>query len=258
MKYVKSKDKTPIAYEEIGRGTGLIIIGGSLADHQMYHPLAVELSKKFAVYNYDRRNRGMSGASQTLSVESELDDLETLITLSKDSNILFGHSAGAAMAIRAAAKGMDIKKLILADLPYSILDDNKEDKAVKFSQEYHEIKRLIKNNDQEDAVRFFLKDFGMSEQELDGFLASEGGQSAIKLSLTLPVDYAILGDGLTPSELLRKVELPTLILTSDYALPAAQDTMKYLSNSSVQILEAPIHMASAEDIANRISNFIYS
>lgn len=63
------KDKFPsddvmISYERLGNGQGLIIVGGSLADHNMYHPLALELSKHFTVYNYDRRNRGMSDSAE--------------------------------------------------------------------------------------------------------------------------------------------------------------------------------------------------
>lgn len=256
MKYIKSKDGTQIAYEKLGSGSGLVIVGGSLADHQMYNPLAVELSKKFTVYNYDRRNRGMSGASERHSFETELEDLETLMAITKDSKVLYGHSAGAALAIRAAAKGMNIKKLILADLPFSLLDDNKENEAGKFGKEHQEIKQLIKNGDKEGAVRFFLKDFGMSEQELDGFIASEGGQAAIEIGSTLPVDYDILGDGLTPSELLRKIEVPTLILTSDYGLAAAQDAANYLSNSSIHILENAAYMTSPQDIAKPVLDFI--
>lgn len=256
MNYIKSIDGTQIAYEKIGQGTGLIIVGGSLADHHMYHPLAVELSKNYTVYNYDRRNRGMSGASERHSFETELEDLETLMAISTDRKVLYGHSAGAALAIRAAAKGMNIEKLILADLPFSVLDDKRAVEAEKFDKEHQEIKRLIINGNKEGAVRFFLKDFGMSEQELDGFIASEGGQAAIEIGPTLPVDYDILGDGLTPSELLRKIEVPALILTSDYGLAAAQDAAKYLSNSSIHILENPVYMTSPQDIAKPMMDFI--
>ncbi len=83
MNKIKSSDTVSIDFDKLGKGPGLIIVGGSLADHHMYHPLAVELSKNFTVYNYDRRNRGMSGNSNNHSMETELEDLETLITLDK-------------------------------------------------------------------------------------------------------------------------------------------------------------------------------
>jgi hypothetical protein len=55
---VTSKDGTEIAFEKSGNGPALIIVGGSLADHQFYGPLADELAKHFMVYNFDRRGRG--------------------------------------------------------------------------------------------------------------------------------------------------------------------------------------------------------
>jgi len=55
MQKVISTDGTEIAFERSGSGPALIIVGGSLADHRFYVPLANELSRHFTVYNYDRR-----------------------------------------------------------------------------------------------------------------------------------------------------------------------------------------------------------
>lgn len=122
MNHVKSKDNTLIAYEKNGKGSELIIIGGSLADHQMYIPLASELSKKFSVINFDRRNRGKSDTSTNHTVETELQDLEAIFKLCENAPMVYGHSAGAALAIRAAAIGFTISNLILSDLPFSPID----------------------------------------------------------------------------------------------------------------------------------------
>ncbi|MHA7129292.1 alpha/beta fold hydrolase [Algoriphagus namhaensis] len=145
MNSIKSKDNNNISYEKLGNGPGLVIVGGSLADHHMYHPLAEELSKNFTVYNYDRRNRGLSGVSKNHSVDSELEDLEMLISLDSTPKVMYGHSAGAALAIRAAAQGMDIDKLILADLPFSLLDENRSHSAENHEAEYQAIKELIES-----------------------------------------------------------------------------------------------------------------
>ncbi|MBX2896439.1 MAG: alpha/beta hydrolase [Cyclobacteriaceae bacterium] len=258
MRKVTSPDNVTIAYEELGNGPALIIIGGSLADHHMYHPLALELAKHFKVYNYDRRNRGLSGTSSNHSVETELNDLETLMYIDNEPKILYAHSAGAGLAIRAAAKGMNIKKLILADLPFSLLDENSKRAAEQHDQEREEIKRLINEGDKEGAVRYFLKDFGMTQEELDRFIASEGGQLAAEISPTLPIDYDILGNGTTPATLLKQITVPTLLLTFEYGLPAAQDAAKYLVNSHIEMLEAPAHIAAPNDIAKFIIDFLKS
>lgn len=255
MKKVTSSDSVTIAYEELGNGPALIILGGALTDHHMYHAIAMELGKHFKVYNYDRRNRGMSGISPNHSVETELNDLETIMSIDKEPKVLYGHSAGAALAIRAAAKGMNINKLILADLPFSLLDDNSK-AAAQHDHEYHEIERLINKGDKKGAVRYFLKDFGMTEEELDGFIVSEAGQAAVEISPTLLVDYHLLGNGITPAPMLQQITVQTLLLTSEYALPAAQDTAKYLANSRIQMLQAPAHVIPPRDIVKYIVDFL--
>jgi hypothetical protein len=49
MQKVISKDGTEIAFEKSGNSPALCIVGGSLADHQFYAPLADELAKHFMV-----------------------------------------------------------------------------------------------------------------------------------------------------------------------------------------------------------------
>lgn len=256
MEHFNSKDGTQIVYEKSGNGKPLIIIGGSLADHQMYVPLAAELSKKLTIFNYDRRNRGKNGISSNHTIEKELQDLEVLISLCNDVPILYGHSAGAALAIRAVSAGFAIDKLIVSDLPFTPATENSKYEAEKFLQERNTIVELLNHNDKVSAVKFFLKDFGMNEKELDEFVSSENGKQAIENSITLPVDYDVLGNGLTPVELLRKIHVPVLVITSNYGLDIAEDVAKYINNCRVEVLEAPTYSLSASEIAKPIINFI--
>src|SRR5690606_38533392 len=106
------------------------------------------------------------------------------------------------------------------------------------------------------AVKFFLKDFGMNEVELDEFVSSEKGKQAVANSITLPVDYDLLGNGLTPGDLLSKVQAPTFIITSKYGLEVAEDAAKYLPDCKLAILEGPTYSLSANDIAKPIFNFL--
>lgn len=256
MKFVTSIDGTPIAYDHIGVGKPLIIIGGSLADHQMYVRLATQLSQQIEVLNYDRRNRGNSGKSEDHTIDNELQDLKALIDLCRTPPLLYGHSAGAAIAIRAAAEGLNISRLVIADLPYSPLSETSEQEAEMFELERKAIVKLLQNNDKIGATNFFLKDFGMNEQELQDFVSSENGAQAIAYSATLPVDYEILGNGLTPINLLRKIQIPILILTSQYGLEAAEDAAKHLSNCRLSVLPGPAHSLSPDEIAAPIINFL--
>ena len=46
---VTSGDGTRIAFERLGRGPALVIVGASLADHRFYAPLANELANHLKV-----------------------------------------------------------------------------------------------------------------------------------------------------------------------------------------------------------------
>lgn len=256
MNKVASIDGTVIAYEKTGAGKPLIIIGGSLADHQMYIPLANELSKKLTIFNYDRRNRGKSGISASHDIETELKDLESLINLCETTPVIYGHSAGAALSIWAVAEGLNIDKLILSDLPYTPITDNSEQDVYKFSIEQSKIVEFLNQNDKVGAVKFFLKDFGMNEHELEEFISSKSGEQAVSNVITLPIDYELLGNGLTPKELLRKVHKPTLVLSSNDGLAVADDVAQYIADCKIAVLENPTYRLSANEIAKPIFDFI--
>ena len=82
-----SKDPTSISCEKLTSGPGLAIVGGSMADHLMFHPLEEELSKSFTV-------------SKNHSVTNAVEDLEMLISRDSTPKVVYGHSAGAALVIK--------------------------------------------------------------------------------------------------------------------------------------------------------------
>src|ERR1051325_7513344 len=79
MSQVTSKDGTVIAFEKLGQGPAVVIVGGVLGDRSQQAPLAELLAQHFTVYNYDRRARGESGDTAPYSVDREIDDLEAVI-----------------------------------------------------------------------------------------------------------------------------------------------------------------------------------
>jgi pimeloyl-ACP methyl ester carboxylesterase len=58
-----SADGTVIAYDHIGTGPPLVLVGGGLADRSEHAPLASALAGSFTVVNYDRRGRVMVRSS---------------------------------------------------------------------------------------------------------------------------------------------------------------------------------------------------
>src|SRR5206468_8982061 len=116
MDHVTSKDGTPIAYERLGSGPPVILVGGGLVDPATGRagrwenaPLAQELAARFTVYNYDRRGREDSGDTLPYAVERELEDLDALIAAG--SAHLYGISSGGALALEAAATGLAVERV---------------------------------------------------------------------------------------------------------------------------------------------------
>lgn len=61
MPQVASNDGTTIAYDNIGQGPAVVIVGGVLGDRSQQAGLARLLAEHFTVYNFDRRGHGESG-----------------------------------------------------------------------------------------------------------------------------------------------------------------------------------------------------
>ena len=255
MKTVTSKDGTEIAFEKSGEGPALIIVGGSLADHQFYAPLANELAKHFTVYNFDRRGRGQSGDARVYAVEREIEDVAALIDLAKEPVFLYGHSAGSALALRAAATGLNIAKLALADPPFTPRDENDEAAKAELAKESARIKELHSKGDYKGSVKFFLGGMGLSDEDIEGILESPAGGGMIDSARALPYDYSMLGDGLVPTNLAAKVTVPTVILAAKAMPETAQALADVMPNAQHRTLEGQTHEVAAEALAPVLVEF---
>jgi pimeloyl-ACP methyl ester carboxylesterase len=127
MDTVTSPDGTTIAFDRVGQGPALILVGGALqyrAGDPRTAYLAEILAVRFTVYHYDRRGRGDSGDTPPYAVEREVEDLAALIDAAGGSAYVFGNSSGAALALDAARSGSAITKLALYEPPF-IIDDSR-------------------------------------------------------------------------------------------------------------------------------------
>jgi pimeloyl-ACP methyl ester carboxylesterase len=249
METVTSSDGTHIAFERSGEGPALVIVGGSLADHRFYAPLAQELAKHFTVYNFDRRGRGQSGDTEPYAVEREVDDVRTLIAYAKEPVLVYGHSAGSALALRAAASGSDIARLVLADPPFTPRGENDEAAKAEHAEQAARIQELNDKGDYKGSAKFFLKDYGLSEEDLEAMFRSLAGEGMLDCARALPYDYAVLGDGLVPTELAAKVDVPTLILAAEAIPETAQALADAIPNARFRAMEASAHELAPEVLA---------
>src|SRR5436305_5779204 len=127
MKKVQSADGTTIAFDQLGKGPALILVGGALEQRAMDSEtaqLAPLLAQHFTVFHYDRRGRGDSGDTPPYAVEREVEDIEALITEAGGTAFVFGHSSGAILALEAARLlAPSITKLAVYEPPF-LVDDS--------------------------------------------------------------------------------------------------------------------------------------
>jgi pimeloyl-ACP methyl ester carboxylesterase len=258
MRTITSKDGATIAFERSGKGPVLIIVGGALADHQFYEPLAEELSKHLTVYNFDRRGRGQSSDAGAYTVEREIEDVAALIDYAKESVYMYGHSAGSALALRAAAAGLNITKLALADPPFTPHGENDEAARAQHAEEAARIQELNDKGDYRSSVKFFLSGYGLSDEDLEAMFQSPAGESMIDCARALPYDYAMLGDGLDPKDIAAKVKIPTIIFAAEGMQETAQALVSTMPNARFQAMEASAHETPPADMAEKITGFFHS
>src|SRR4051812_26726028 len=120
IEHVKSADGTSLAFETMGHGPPLILVGGAFCGRSAKAsgtPLAAHLASHFTVRSYDRRGRGDSGDTPPYAVDREIEDLAALIEVGGAPALVYGMSSGAVLALEAATRGLRIAKLALYEPP---------------------------------------------------------------------------------------------------------------------------------------------
>jgi thioesterase domain-containing protein len=169
---------------------------------------------------------------------------------------LYGHSAGCALALRAAAAGLALTHLVLADPPYTPHGSSDETARAEHAEQAERIQRLNDVGDFKGSAKFFLSGFGLSEAELEAMLQSPAGAAMVEAAKTLPYDYLMLGDGLVPTTLATKVRPPTLVLAPRTMPEAALQLVHALPNARFAALDAATHELSPEAIVPLLASFL--
>lgn len=119
MDQVKSPDGATISYEVIGSGPPLVLVHGSLTNHNSnWFAVKGGLAERFTVYAVDRRGRGETSGTVGHSIEDEFEDVAAAIRDTGEPVFLLGHSYGAHVALGAAAIVPDlVRKLVLYEPP---------------------------------------------------------------------------------------------------------------------------------------------
>ena len=157
---VISKDGTKIGFRQVGQGTGVILVHGSMMASQDLMKLAGLLSKDFAVYIPDRRGRGLSGPhGDNYGLLKESEDIQALVCKTGSRNI-FGLSSGANVALHAALITPIILRACLYEPPIS---DVGSDLYLRDREFDNDIEKLIVQGKFGEALVRLMKASGDSK-----------------------------------------------------------------------------------------------
>ena len=262
MNRVTSSDGTTIAFERLGDGLAVIVVGGQLADRALTRPTAEELAKHFAVFNYDRRGRGDSSDTAPYAVEREIEDIGALIAEAGGTSSVYGHSSGAALALHAAVAGLPIAKLVLHEPPYNPKGDEDLQRATRKEAEH--INTLLAEDRRGDAVEYFWRSVGMPQEMVDQARNSLRLAELEAMAPTMAYDSEVMGDtsrgGTIPADLLDAVTIPTLVLVGGaspaWMIDVGRQLADALSNGQHRVLEGQEHVVPPEVLVPVLAEFL--
>jgi pimeloyl-ACP methyl ester carboxylesterase len=257
---VRSKDGTTIAFDRLGDGPAVIVVGGATCDRTITRPLAEQLAQHFTVINYDRRGRGDSSDTAPYAVEREIEDLAALIAEAGGTASVYGHSSGAALALHAAAHGLPISKLVLHEPPY--VPDGEEERRI--SREYAEkLKTILAEGRRGDAVELFMTTVGTPQEMVDRMRSEPWWARMEAIAPTLAYDSEVMGDsrrgGTIPVDLVGRVTPPTLVLVGGaspaWMIDVGRQVADAMPNGRHSVLEDQEHVVPPELLAPVLAEF---
>ncbi len=257
MEKIISKDRTSIAYDQLGNGPAVILVCGGSVDRTSNAPLAALLAENFTVFNYDRRGRGDSGDTPPYAVEREVEDIEAIANAAGGKAFLYGTSSGAALALEATRNlSRNITRLALWEPPYFVDESSPRppaDTAKTFTD-------LVSAGRRGDAVEFFMaKVVGMPPEFVAEARKAPWWQAQEAIAHTLAYDATIMGDYSLPAERIASITVPTIVIDGGASFPFLRTTAdaiaKILPNGQRHTLEGQPHNVAPEVIAPVLTKF---
>lgn len=250
---VTSADGTTITYDRSGAGPAVIVVGGALMNRLSPQQTVQLLIERFTVYTYDRRGRGDSEDTQPYAPEREIEDLLAVVEHAGGAVRVFGMSSGSFIALQAAARESGISKVAVYEPPYLT------GAGPLTSEEYRvRLEEMVEEGHPDEAVELFLRQ--VSGGWFDESLKKKPWWSGmVALGPSLRYDAALTGDGSVPTDLLRGIAVPVLVLyggASDaWAGAAAEAVASGVPNGTVRRLDDQTHQVDEAVLAPALTKF---
>jgi len=263
MNTVRSKDGTQIAYDKVGDGPAVIMVGGATATRSdpFAGDLAERLSLHYSAINYDRRGRGDSGDTLPYAVEREIEDIEALIDANGGSAFLFGLSSGGALALESAAKlpGKVIKAAIY-EAPY-IIDSSHAPLPADYVPHLQELTAAGRRG---DAVAYFMSAaIGIPDDYIAQMRSQPFWPGLENIAHTIAYDGMVMGDKMSgkpfPPGAWATATMPVLLINGGAGEPfisnSADSLAQILPNAQRLTMEGQTHDVNSNALAAVLIDF---
>jgi pimeloyl-ACP methyl ester carboxylesterase len=263
MHTVQSADGTTIAYDALGAGPALILVGGAF-QHRAIDPrtgtLAELLARDFTVFHYDRRGRGDSGDTPPYAPERELEDIAALANAAGGPPFLFGHSSGGLVALDAAAGGLPVPSVAVYEVPV-IVDQSRPPAPPGYLATLTELASAGRRG---EAVEYFLtRAAGVPAEIVAGMRRMPVWPQFEAVAHTLPYDAAFCAEtvfgGPLPAGRWASLTAPVLVVDGGASLPwvgaGAQAVAGVLPRARRQTIPGQDHAVDPAALAPVLRDF---
>jgi pimeloyl-ACP methyl ester carboxylesterase len=248
----RSADGTTIAFQALGRGPAVVLVGGATQRKEDWADLLQALAGAgFRAVTYDRRGRGDSGDTTPYAVEREVDDLAAVIAANGDTAGLHGQSSGGALASCAAAALPAVTTLSVFETPYRVGEGPRP--PVDYVDHLQE---LYDADDPEAMVEYFLvAGVGQPQEAVDQMKQSPFWESLVPIGRTVLYDALCLGSSQAPvpTGLLGSIGVPMLCLGStgspDWLRAGAEASAAAAPDGRYVVLRGDWHTAPTSVLA---------
>jgi len=252
MHKVTSQDGTEIAYDVVGGGPGLVLVGGAFTARSSVTPYVEALSTAFTVVNYDRRGRGDSGDTTPYAVEREWEDLAA-VQAATEAKFACAFSSGVMVLLQS---GVPFERIAVVEPPF------RTEGAPPVPERYVErLQEFIAAGNPGGAVELFIVEaVGQPKETLDQIRDTPMWTGLEAMAPTLVHDALQMRDSAVPTALLESIRTPTLALYSN-ASPAwvqesARQTAAALPQGTVEGHEGTFHTLSPETLTQVLAGYL--
>lgn len=225
METTTSADGTTIAFDQVGDGPAVVILGGAFSVASDGRAIAEALADAgFRAVTVDRRARGSSGDRRGSTPDDEVNDVAAVIEAVGGDAILLGHSSGAVLALYAASTGVPVRALFLSEPPFRFGADEPDPRLPE------RLQQLVDDGENEKAVvTFQLEGVELPPEMVEQIRQSDLFATLLPLAQSTVYDATLTAQVSTPTPQMLSVSQPVTILRGEQTFPLLMTAADRLS-----------------------------